>query len=472
MPHARKPVMIQSPVDSRLLTRSRAASVGAGSLIAAMLLAGCSGKAGTDSGAMQRLSPVDFRVERSALPPETESPSTPSDPALPRIISAREARGGDPDVLTLVGRPADIDRAARPVEQTGDQATGQDQAGDPRPVITGPVAGEAEVVLEEGVVIDEMVGQINGRPVYAAEFLSSLDDLLAAEAIEKTPQEWLRIASVLIQNQLLERIRDELLIAEFNAGLTFEERIGLFAFVEQIQQGIIDRDLGSAARADERLRDQENISLRGKAEAEFNREIVFEQLRREVTRKVQVSWRDIERYYEQNIEVFRPAATARLRVLRVPNDSRARVQEAIADRSVISETIAAETTFRSSEGGLIEVELGEGGLAEADFFGPAELNDPATRLTKGELSEPIEFGGDVWWLYLEEIEQPEVVSLYDAQNRIEQLIRSEREQRERSRYFEKLFGSSTVTEQQIGEMRDRLVQFAAERYLGDGQSDW
>src|SRR5690606_31929784 len=146
-------------------------------------------------------------------------------------------------------------------------------------------------------VIDEMVGQINGRPVYAAEFLSTLDDQLSAQAIDMSREEWIREASRVIQNQLLERIRDELLIAEFNASLTYEQRIGLFAFVEQIQQGIIDRDLGSAARADERLQDQENISLRGKAEAEFNREVVSEQLEREVNRKIQVSWRDIERYY-------------------------------------------------------------------------------------------------------------------------------------------------------------------------------
>lgn len=148
-----------------------------------------------------------------------------------------------------------------------------------------------------GIVVDEMVGQINGRPVYAAEFLRNIDDFLRAEAIEKTPQEWLRVASQLIQNQLLERIRDELLIAEFNASLSYDERVGLFAFIDQIQQGIIDRDLGSAARADERLRTEENVSLRGKAQEQFNREIVFEQLRREVTRKVQVSWRERDGHY-------------------------------------------------------------------------------------------------------------------------------------------------------------------------------
>lgn len=470
MHHARKPVKNHSFDFSLPSSRGITGAFSAVSLLATILLSGCAGHGGGAPRATQRLTPVDFRVDRPIQVPDMGPPPTTGEPDGPRVITAHEARGGDSDVLTLVGRPADLDRMAPP--RPSSPTDGAGQGGNPRPVITGPVAGESQVIEKEGIVIDEMVGQINGRPVYAAEFLSSLDDLLAAEAIEKSEDEWLRVATQMIQNQLLERIRDELLIAEFNAGLTYEERIGLFAFVEQIQQGIVDRDLGSAARADERLRNQENISLRGKAEAEFNREIVFEQLRREVTRKVQVSWRDIERYYYQNLEVFRPQATARLRVLRVEPDAKSRVLEAIPDRSVLSEFIASETTFRASEGGLIEVELGDGGLAEAEFFGPAELNDPATRLSEGELSEPIEFGGNIWWLYLEEIQEPDVISLYDAQNRIEQVIRSEREQQERARYFEKLFGSSTVTEQQIAQMRDRLIRFAAERYLGDGRSDW
>jgi len=310
-----------------------------------------------------------------------------------------------------------------------------------------------------------MVGQINGRPVYAAQFLRSLDDILRAEAIELNREEWIQTAGQLIQNQLLERIRDELLIAEFNADLSYEERIGLFSFIEQIQQGIVDRDLGSAARADERLRTQENVSLRGKAEEQFNREIVFEQLRREVTRKVQVSWRDIRRYYEQNIEIFQPPATAKLRVLRVEPGDRDRVERMLEQAGDRAEVIAEQTTFRRTEGGVIELELGTNGLAGAEFFGPPELNEPATRLEEGMLSDPIEFGDAVWWLWLEEIAQPETVSLYDAQNRIEQAIRGEREQDERSRYFQRLFGSSTMTEQQLGEMRDRLIQFAIDRYL-------
>ncbi len=439
--------------------------------VAPLIVSGCGGTAPVGSIATQQVTPNDFQAagEADAVPVEPEQTRA-EDAARPRVISAQEARGGERDVMMLVGRPAEI---RGPVPSGGDP-------GEPGQTPVEPAAGGGErpVVVARGeneIVIDEMVGQINGRPVYAAAFLSSLDDILRAEAIEKGREEWIRTASQLIQNQLLERIRDELLIAEFNADLTFDERVGLFSFIEQIQQGIIDRDLGSAARADERLRDQENVSLRGKAQEQFNREIVFEQLRREVTRKVQVSWRDIRRYYEQNLEIFQPPSTAKLRVLRVDPADREAVGRALegvrgSDRASL---IAERTTFRSAEGGLIEMELGPDGLAAAEFFGPAELNDPATGLSVGQISEPIEFSGAVWWLWLEDIETPEAVSLYDAQNRIEQAIRSEREQQERARYFQRLFGTSAMTEQQLGEMRDRLIQFAIDRYLGpEGSSDW
>ncbi|MFU8829849.1 MAG: peptidyl-prolyl cis-trans isomerase, partial [Phycisphaerales bacterium] len=443
-----------------------------GMLCAAGLSIGCAGTTSAPPpSSAQRLTPMDFASSSDEAPasaPETNDASR----APSRVISAREARGGDPDVLALVGRPADLSgpMPTRPVSGPAPSAGGNPAVGGEE--VSGSqaalpfVSPEREVAASNnGIFVDEMVGQINGRPVYAAEFLRTLDDALRAEAIERPPGEWVQFAGRLIQNQLLERIRDELLIAEFNAGLSYDERIGLFAFIDQIQQGIVDRDLGSAARADERLRTSENVSLRGKAQEQFNREVVFEQLRREVTRKVQVSWRDIRRYYEQNISIFQPPASARLRVLRVPDADRDRVSPLLEQRSQLAETIERETTFRRQEGGVIELELGPDGLAGAEFFGPAALNDPATRLEVGQLSEPIEFSNAVWWLYLEEVVQPETVSLYDAQNRIEQLIRSEREQDERSRYFERLFGSSTMTEQQLMEMRDRLMQFAIERYL-------
>lgn len=431
-----------------------------------MAAAGCGSTGSSTSTNVRQISPKDFSADPSATdgtlaqPVETDDAQEP-----PRVITAQEARGGDPDVLTLVGRPADLRSRERGTDIAGDRPTQADVPGSDQ----APTDTESGAVVQTNasgqIVVDEMVGQINGRPVYAAQFLRSLDDILRAEAIELNREEWIQTAGQLIQNQLLERIRDELLIAEFNADLSYEERIGLFSFIEQIQQGIVDRDLGSAARADERLRTQENVSLRGKAEEQFNREIVFEQLRREVTRKVQVSWRDIRRYYEQNIEIFQPPATAKLRVLRVEPGDRDRVERMLEQAGDRAEVIAEQTTFRRTEGGVIELELGTNGLAGAEFFGPPELNEPATRLEEGMLSDPIEFGDAVWWLWLEEIAQPETVSLYDAQNRIEQAIRGEREQDERSRYFQRLFGSSTMTEQQLGEMRDRLIQFAIDRYL-------
>lgn len=432
---------------------------------------GCGGTGASHATTNARqISPMDFSTGESVsdatrVPPaDTQATAEP-----PRVISAQEARGGDPDVLTLVGRPADLRSPEGESSASGDRLPRTEDRGSESIPLAPDNRTTARSDSAGQTVVDEMVGQINGRPVYAAQFLQSLDDILRAEAIEKDRDQWIQTAGQLIQNQLLERIRDELLIAEFNADLTYEERIGLFSFIEQIQQGIVDRDLGSAARADERLRTQENVSLRGKAEAQFNREIVFEQLRREVTRKVQVSWRDIRRYYEQNIEIFQPPSSARLRVLRVDPAERGVVERLLEQANDRAELISERTTFRRTDGGVIELELGPDGLAGAEFFGPPELNEPATQLEPGMISEPVEFAGAVWWLWLEEVVQPEAISLYDAQNRIEQAIRSEREQQERSRYFQRLFGSSTMTEQQLGEMRDRLIDFAIDRYLGPAE---
>lgn len=471
VPEARKATVMDAPHGTQR-HGIRSASVPLIAMSAAWLLAtGCGAGSSSERIATQQITANDFSSGADETAPRMDPSAREEGATPPRVISAEEARGGERDVLMLVGRPADLRERSGSAGQTGSEDSGEPQGEGPGAGV--PVEGAPADSGSKAIVVDEMVGQINGRPVYAAAFLSSLDDILRAEAIEMDREEWVQTASQLIQNQLLERIRDELLIAEFNADLTYEERVGLFSFIEQIQQGIIDRDLGSAARADERLRDQENVSLRGKAEEQFNREIVFEQLRREVTRKVQVSWRDIRRYYEQNIEIFQPPSTAKLRVLRVDPAERETVQDALASGADRAALFAESTTFRRAEGGLIEMQLGPEGLAAAEFFGPPELNEPATKLKIGRITQPIEFSGAIWWLWLEDIETPEAISLYEAQNRIEQAIRSEREQQERARYFQRLFGTSAMTEQQLGEMRDRLIQFAIDRYLGsEGRSDW
>jgi hypothetical protein len=66
------------------------------------------------------------------------------------------------------------------------------------------------------------------------------------------------------------------------------------------------------------------------------------------------------------------------------------------------------------------------------------------------------------WVYLERIDQPEGVSLYDAQLDIQQDLKLERTSAEIGRYFERLRKRGNVSKIEV--MADKLMNIATERY--------
>ncbi len=412
---------------------------------AGLLPAGCRSER-VDLGAVgpaETIAPRDFvAVPGTAAPPET--PPGPR-PAF-RVVTEAQAREGIDDAVLVSGRPL----AAAP-----------------------PVAPPAPAPPARGtVILDERVGQINGKPVYAREFFEPHDARLSAEADQLPQREWLEEARRIVRVSLGERILDELLLAEFNASLTPEQRVGVLSFIQNFREQIASRTLGSESLADQRIRQEEGQTLDEFVQRETDTEIIAEQLRREVDSKVVVSWRDIERFYRQRIDDFQPPPTAVFRVVRVSQrdaEAVARVEAALERGDPVPEIAKVESTFRMDQQGLHEIVLEDRTLAEAEVFGPPELNDAARALGEGETVGPIAFGGSAWWIHLEQIRREPGVSLYEAQNRIERVLRAARREEETSKYYGQLLSEASISN--IEEMERRLLEYAVRTYLaptGDG----
>lgn len=314
--------------------------------------------------------------------------------------------------------------------------------------------------------IDQLVGQINGRPVYADEFFEPMDARFRREAERLRAREWVAFARKEIESALWDKLRDELLLAEFQGALSPEQRQGVFAFIDDVRRDLVSGNLGSEALATKRLRESEGLGLEEKIEDVTQREFIAFQLRKAIGGRVNISARDVELYYEQNIDQFSPPPVAGFVILRVPLSDEPRLREAeaaVASSEPFEASAAKLSTWRPSDGNKAEVTLTTRDYTTATLFGPAPLNNAARALRPGEVTPRVDHSGDAYWIKLRAIDQKPGKSLYDAQTEIQEKLRVARVREEETRYFEQLFRRGSFSD--VKEMTARLLAFAAERYL-------
>ncbi len=337
----------------------------------------------------------------------------------------------------------------------------------------GAPAGTAEAIpVTEPVLLDAKVGDINGRPVFAGEFLEPLEGRLRAKALEVDRETWLRFAARQIQEQLRSEITDELLRAEALSKLTVEQKAGLRRFLQDVRDNLISQSGGSSQRAASRLQREQGLSEQDYLKQQEDRTLVRYTIQEQISSRVNVSWRDIVRRYRRDEAKYHPEPSARFYIIRVDKDdheAEQRVREALAAGTPFDEVASSDVNTWTDEGGLKVIPF-KPPRAEADFFGPDSLNEAARTLAVGHWTGPIEFGSSLIWLYLDSIEQ-ESVSLYDAQLDIAAQIRNERVNKNLQKYIDRLLGRASVTD--INRMMARLLDIATERFAppaGAGKS--
>lgn len=377
--------------------------------------------------------------------------------------SESQPRPNGPRHPPLAATPPDT---ATPVAQMGALTAQQgilDVSAAPGPP---PLPVATALPVETPALANEIVGEINGSPIYADEFLADLQDILRAKAAELAPDAWTQFATEAIGRKLDGRLVDILLEAEARAALTPQQRQGLKHFVEEWRGDLRSENQGSAALTNERLLDESQ-----KTEEEFLKdreiaELIRHQLKESISSKVQVSWRDITRHYLKNYDLYNPPPTARFRLIRVASDKPADIERITAGLAAGEPFADLATlpinTFSPETGGRREPVKVEGEFAQGKFFEVPELNDAARALTPGAVAGPIPLGGSTMWLHLESIDR-EAVSLFDAQRGIENELRRLQTGERLDRYIQRLRDRSTYTD--ISNMTTRLVQIAASRHL-------
>jgi hypothetical protein len=406
------------------------------------------------------LTPGDFRAT-------TAPSSNPVDGAVPL---------GQPTNLGATPPTASAGTNSRGARADRAPAVVADPAGAVRDVTLIPGAPTQEPnpaarAANDGVLVDAMIGQINGKPVYAVELLSSFRQRLERE-VETTRGDyrlWSTSADRLISGELRNRIENELLLAEARAQLTPEQRRGLLAFVQNIRENIASRFGGSEVLADQALgeNDSEIVGTLAKKVADERDTALLRQLiQAKVLPRVIVFWRDAKNTYDRESEKFRPSPLLTRRLIEVPASDEARAQrvkDELAKGTPFEEVASGELNdFRRGSGGMVAGEIvADKPINELEISPIKPINDLARSLQPGQHGGPVASRTSLYWVKLEPLKERPSISLEDAQLEILTQLRLQKFQNEYGRFLEEIVDRGSKTD--ILLLRDRLLQIATDR---------
>lgn len=421
-----------------------------------------------------------------ALPETTLSskgkPTIAPPPMNPELLTAAPVAKSVPEAMNLSNMNKPGMESPGLSGSSGSSGSSSDvlvRAGSPPPVVATARAAE------KPLVIDALIGQANGKPIYASEVLEPLDGKLRALGISsKRRDEWVRGASKEIAGELSRRIRDELILAEARSNLTTEQRTGLFQVLTQIQEGLVSSQRGSAVAADEALRREQGRTLQEAAKDRLDREIISNEVRTRVSPRVFVSWRDIQAEYERQFDKYNPPSIANLRLIVVSaparSDDAAGMTAYAQNVSTINAALGGGKSFIEVASAIPNELRSNGGKAERKFSGSyvegtfspfASINDAIRALNVGQSSGPIVYKDDAGrerstWVFLESIAQPPSETLYEAQLDVENELRDKRFDAEITKYLDTLIKRGNVSKMES--MVSRLVDIASDRYWTGG----
>lgn len=336
--------------------------------------------------------------------------------------------------------------------------------------------GEDGVLVDERIVIndlpvgmpypvDGLVGQINGRPVFADEFLLPLEDRILRIVAERPVTQAVRDVDRLVALRFEEYVNSELIIAEAESMLSTDQQQGVLAWLQGVQdQTITDRG-GTRDSAARSIEDEFGIGLEEFMVQRRSVALAQDLLKKRVQPRAIVSWRDVEQAYRRDYAEFNPPATVSIGRLRLHRDRQSE-QVAIAERLFAEGTgfvEVLEVVDPGSNGEWLELELPSDGIAGTSLA--TKVKDRLDLEQVGEVGEPLVQGPFVSWFTVLGIEQPPGRSIFDptVQIGLENELAGLRYGQEQARYLDGLKDRWVAGD--ILQMRTRLLEISRARYF-------
>ena len=413
--------------------------------------------------------------------------------SLPLALVACAADQGSradltPSDFVVTGEPADAEvhddvseslQAAEAAEaeaaEEGESGTSQpppvsgpsDPADAPSPHDDGAPASQPQgtapdrpsSAADERFVMDAMVGQVNGRAIYAATVLEPIHEQLGALGRSLPPSQFTDRARQIISATLDQLVTDALILGEAERELTEQQRMGLTMMVDRHREELLRRHgKGSPSLAEHQLLQETGRTLDQTLRDFRNQRVVQHYLQQRLLPRINVTRRDIERYYRDHHDEFNPQTQRVLRLIRVESEVEAsQITRQLEAGTPFAEVAAGKLNlYRPQEGGLMDQVVGD------EPFSQPALNEALVSLKPGDYAGPFEMNGGQAFAYLESVHQPDTKTLQEAQLEIDRLLREQQFQRLSAQYRQRLFEEGSYNP--IPQMTDDLLQIAVARY--------
>ena len=380
-----------------------------------------------------------------------------SSPARPesRVISLGEF-AAQPEQPAISYDEPTMDREPLVLGAGGSESIGPEQlVADPLETSPGPA---------QDYVVESLIGQVNGRPIYADEFFAPIEDQLIAIARRETPRRFQQAAQQIVEMHLRNIVQNELFLAEAESELTEQEQVGLFAFMRNVQEQTISDRGGIESVTRSRLLNEEGITLDQYLELKKDETLIRKLVAERISPRVIISWRDIQREYERRFDEFNPPAHVTIWRIVLSTERDAEQIASVAERLNKGEPFMeiANSIGGRQSGEYGRFELGPNGLADIELS--EALIAQLEGLEAGDTTSPFEVGTRTWWLHISEFHQPEPLSVYDptVQRQLAEALFAVRFEEEQNRLMDSLLEDGIYDE--LTAMRNRLVAIAIQRY--------
>ncbi|MEM7626166.1 MAG: peptidyl-prolyl cis-trans isomerase [Planctomycetota bacterium] len=321
---------------------------------------------------------------------------------------------------------------------------------------TPPASYSAPVPEPSGVPVQAMVGQIAGQPIYAHHVLDGLEPQLETLGRRLPAATFRERALELIYQRVAGLIRDALVTDAAERALTEQQLAGLDFFIaSQREQLLRVYGQGSLALAERNFYETYGTTLAQRLRDIRTRTMVNIYLERNLNPLVNVSRRDIERFYRDNYEVFNPPTKRQIQLIYAGSEEDAAWFSAELGRGVGFDQLAADE--RNAYRGKATLLPLEGDSMFGDNVDPA-----LQKLEQGQWAGPLPNRGQQWFVYVAELDEPVRRSLFEAQVDVERELRLRQQRQLQEQLGLKLRKEASVTDEE--QMSLAVLEIAVARY--------
>ncbi|MDG2055566.1 MAG: hypothetical protein P8J86_12790 [Phycisphaerales bacterium] len=424
-----------------------------GLLSLSALVVGCAST--SEGGSPSKVQLKDF------VKPDPSSSSDTDDASS--VAGAEQTAGGEQRIANAVLAPG-----AESPEEIASAANKEKEEARLGQTVGPPKPGTVVRRTGERIVVDSMIGQVNGRPIFANEVLDPVADELWAEARRLSLEAFRSKAFKTVQKRLEDVILNELFLSEAQIGLTKEQETGLLGFLRNLREELVGQGGGVRTQAEQRMQEEEGLTLDEKVDLEKNKMLIGHLMRSKISPHVVVSWRDIEREYKRKNERYNPQPKVVLGRIQVTTEGNQERIESIEKRLVSGESFmdVAKAEGMRNDGRWDSFLMGPEGISDIEIA--AEFKQHLVGLEQGDSVGPFVRGSRTIWLHVIMLEQADVKSLFTAevQTELRQELHARSFQREQKRYVDQLMQRGIYDD--MMEMSNRVMDIVMVRFVPKG----